>query len=203
MAIFELSDELSDAAESFPLYDLDGLRVFYKLKQVNRITVIGNRYESTAEHTWSALMLADYFLTKCTFPIDRLKVYELLMYHDIVEIHAGDTPMHPHMSRHGKKEREQESAHRLMHEIPSELRDKYAALFAEYESNKTIEAQFAHAMDKLDAEITELDNKHNWKGWTEKFIRDHKQKYFENFPELQEFFEQLIRFEKENGYLDE
>ncbi|MDO8656853.1 MAG: hypothetical protein Q7K45_06455 [Nanoarchaeota archaeon] len=39
------------------------LRKFYELKNVERTAKVGSRKESPAEHTWSALILADYFLS--------------------------------------------------------------------------------------------------------------------------------------------
>lgn len=71
--------------------ELQRIRKLYKLKSVYRDSSVGNRKESSAEHSWSCLMLADYFIEKMNLKIDRIKVYELLMYHDLVEIEAGDT----------------------------------------------------------------------------------------------------------------
>ena len=51
-------------------------------------------------------------------------------------------------------------------------------------ANKTIEATFAQAIDKLDADIHELDYKIDWLGWTEEFARKCKQSYFNSFPEM-------------------
>ncbi len=74
--------------------NLFNIRKFYQLKHVERNAPVGKRKESPAEHSWSCLILADYFLNKMKKKdgeaLDRLKVYELLMYHDVVEIEAGD-----------------------------------------------------------------------------------------------------------------
>ena len=42
--------------------EIHKLRKIYALKDVARDAQVGNRKESSAEHTWSTLMLADYFL---------------------------------------------------------------------------------------------------------------------------------------------
>lgn len=183
--------------------NLHQLRKFYELKNVERTARVGNRRESPAEHTWSALILADYFLTKMKpSELDRLKVYELLMYHDVVEIEAGDVNLLDEQNRKHKAEREKEAAHVLKKHLPSDLGKKFFDLFHEYEEGKTKEARFAKAIDALDAEIHELDYKENWKGWTEEFLRRKKGPLMEEFPELKKAFEEIMNFVKKEGYFD-
>ncbi len=194
--------------------ELPKLRKFYQLKTIERAnTVAGGkvrRKESPAEHSWSCLILADYFLSKMEMSmeksnrkkpaLDRLKVYELLMYHDVVEIEAGDINLLNEQERKHKAEREKKAAHVLHQHLPSELGKKFLALFHEYEEGKSKEARFAKAIDALDAEIHELDYKEDWKGWTEDFLRKKKGPLFEEFPELKEAFEEIMQFVKEEGY---
>jgi putative hydrolases of HD superfamily len=188
----------------FLMSELENVRVFYKLKEVQRMSSVKDRKESPAEHTWSALILADYFITKFyEDKIDRLKVYELLMYHDIVEIESGDTPLSPNHDKSHQKELEQKSALKLSKKIPEVLSKKYLELFEEFESGTTIEARFAKAIEQLEAEIHEMDYKEDWKGWTEEFLRKHKQKYFKEFPEVEVFFEESIEYCRNNGYFDQ
>ncbi len=179
------------------------LRKFYELKKVYRQNSVGKRKESSAEHTWSCLILADYFLSIMKTKIDRLKVYELLMYHDVVEIYAGDTPIHKKEQKKSQKQRELDSLNRLKHEVPKILKTKFIDLVNEYEENKTKEAKFAKAIDKLDAQMHELDYKKDWKGWTEKLLRELIQYHFTEFPELNKGFEGLITYAKENGYFNQ
>lgn len=179
------------------------LRKLYGLKRVYRANSVENRKESSAEHSWSCLILADYFLNITDIKLNRLKVYELLMYHDVVEIESGDTPMHKSKERENQSEREQKALNKLKNEIPKELKTKFVNLFNEFEENKTKEAKFAWAIDKLDAEIHELDYKEDWKGWTEKFLRHEKERYFKEFPKLKQAFEKIVIYASENGYFDQ
>ena len=71
--------------------DLMKIRKMYELKSIYRKAKVGTRHESSAEHTWSSMMLADY-LFRYVKNINRLRVYELLLYHDIAEIQTGDIP---------------------------------------------------------------------------------------------------------------
>lgn len=183
--------------------DLQKIRKFYELKNIERANSIGNRKESPAEHSWSCLMLADYFLsTMKDKTIDRLKVYELLMYHDVVEIEAGDMNVFDEHKRKDKKEKEILAAQILKKQLPSTLSQKFIDLFEEYEESKTKEAKFARAIDALDAEIHELDYPDDWKGWTEEFLRKKKEHLFTEFPDLKEMFEESVAFCRKEGYFE-
>ncbi|WP_457619098.1 HD domain-containing protein, partial [Lutibacter sp.] len=137
--------------------DINKFRIFNKLKTVYRFNSVENRKESSAEHSWSCLILADFFLSKFNFNLDRLKVYELLMYHDVVEIEAGDTPLHPEVKRLSKSEKEKKAMELLHKDLPTPLNEKFVKLFTEFEEQKTLESKFAKAIDALDAVIHELD----------------------------------------------
>lgn len=180
--------------------DIQKFRIFNKLKTVYRFNSVENRKESTAEHTWSCMILADYFLSKFDFNLNRLKVYELLMYHDVVEIESGDSPLHPEIKIVNKIEKEQKAKELLHKNLPTPLNEKFANLFDEFEEQKTPEAKFAKAIDVLDAEIHELDYKEDWENWSEEFLINKKLKYVEEFPELKKIFFELIEYMKENNY---
>jgi len=183
--------------------DIHKFRIFNKLKSVYRFNSVENRKESSAEHSWSCLILADFFLSRAKFNVDRLKVYELLMYHDVVEIEAGDTPLHPKIKRLDKSEKEKKAMKLLHKELPTPLNDKFLKLFTEFEEQKTLESKFAKAIDALDAEIHELDYKKDWKGWSEEFLITKKLRFFEEFPELKKVFFEILDYLKENNYFDQ
>ena len=187
--------------------ELHKFRILNKLKSVYRFAKVGNRNESSAEHSWGALMLADFYLTKMeqngsSVKLDRLRVYELIMYHDVVEIEAGDTPMGPNIDRAGKNKLENDAADLLTKKLPNIIADKYLKLFFEFQNQKTVEARFAKAIEAMEADIHELDYKEDWKGWTEEFLKHEKEHLFGEFPELKKSFEELVIYLKDNGYFD-
>jgi putative hydrolase of HD superfamily len=182
--------------------EIHKFRVFNKLKSVYRITSVESRNESTAEHTWGCLILADYFLSKFNFDLDKLKIYDLLLYHDVVEIEAGDTPLHPDYQRIDKYEKEKKAANVLFKKLPSPLNKKFIDLFFEFEEQKTPEAKFAKAIDAMEVIIHQLDYKEDWKGWSEKFLLDQKLKFFEDFPELKTVFFDLLDYLKNQNYFN-
>ena len=183
--------------------DWQKLRAFYELKKVERTAPVGERKESSAEHSWSSMMLADYFLGILTKKLDRVMVYELLMYHDVVEIEAGDLPIHHEHARKDKAEKEMAAAKVLQKRFPPALGKKFMRLFEEFEGAKTREAQFAKAIDALDALIHFLDYKAYWKGWDEVMVRKFHGKHMAAFPELERTFNNILTFVRSEGYFDQ
>jgi len=180
--------------------ELEKLRRIYKLKSVDRMNSVGNRKESSAEHSWSCLVLADYFLNKMKTKINRVKVYEMLIYHDLVEIETGDVPIHHENNRIDKHWSEKKAAKKLMKELPKRIGKKFAALFKEFEEMKTVESKFAKAIDKLDATLHEMDYKRDWKGWTEAQVRRYNDPYFKDFPEIKKANDEMLEYANKNGY---
>ncbi len=184
--------------------NINKLRKIYQLKNIERANTVGKRKESPAEHSWSSLILADYFLTEMNdSTLDRLKVYELIMYHDLVEIETGDLCISKEEERKNKKAEEKKAALILKEKIPSQIKQKFHDLFEEYENQTTQEAKFAKAIDALDAELHEMDYKEDWKGWTEEFLRKKKSHLFQDFPLLKEAFEKTTQYARENGYFNQ
>lgn len=182
--------------------DLLRFKVFNGLKTINRMNSVGNRKESSAEHSWSALMLADYFMEKCDMEIDKLKVYELLMYHDVVEIESGDIALDP-SSPAQHKGNELESANKLSKMLPVYQGQKFIKLYAEFAECRTLESRFANAIDKFDAIIQELDHKKDWKGWSKRFLIEKKEKFFLDFPIIHKKFLDMIEYLDRNGYFNQ
>ncbi len=183
--------------------NIQKLRIINQLKTIYRFNSVQDRKESSAEHSWSCLILADFFISKYNLNIDRLKVYELLMYHDLVEIESGDSPLHPEIKRADKSEKEKKAMDLLHKNLPAPINEKFLNFFTEFEEQKTKEAKFAKAIDALDAIIHELDYKQDWKGWTEEYLISEKLKYFNDFPELKKVFFDILDYLKENKYFNQ
>ena len=143
-----------------------------KLKEVYRFASVGEvkgnikRNENSAEHTWSSLMVANYFYTYYDFShIDKLKVYDLLLFHDLVEIESGDVVISPNSNVKDFDFRERSAAKILKDKLPKRFGDNFYELFLEFQNQSTVEARFARAIEQLDAEIHELDYKEDYKGF--------------------------------------
>ncbi len=186
----------------------------YKLKTIPRTSsnhyhdekddVYHKRRETTAEHVFSTLRLADYFLeTEPEFAgLDKLKVYELLMYHDDVEILTRDTGIAEVEKRKNKEQEEQEAIPVLYNRFPARLDDKLVELDTEYRAGETLESKFAQAVDKMDSLVHEFQYPKDWgpKGFDEKLVRKLFQPVFEYSTTFKDYFETTINYLETNGY---
>tara|TARA_Y100000310_G_scaffold78020_1_gene74630 strand:- start:34775 stop:35332 length:558 start_codon:yes stop_codon:yes gene_type:complete len=180
---------------------INKLRKLYQLKHVERVGPVGKRQESPAEHTWSALILADYFLNIMNDPtLNRLKIYELIMYHDVVEIECGDVAVDDYEGRKNKVEQEKAAAHLIKEHLPKALGQKFHDLFEEFEAKETPEAKFAKAIDSFDALMHFLDYKSYWGTWSEEKLR-RIFGHLKDVPVVNEAFEKIVEYVKKEEYL--
>ena len=73
-------------------------------------------------------------------------------------------------------------------------------MFNEFEAAETKDAKFAKAIDKMDALIHEMDYKEDWKGWTEKMVREFYEKEIKDFFVIKEAFERILIYVTQEGY---
>lgn len=129
---------------------LDFLREIDRLKSVVRQSPLldASRKENSAEHSWHlamyALVLADY----AAGAIDITRVMKMLLIHDIVEVDAGDMPIHG-ASNDNQVELEQRAAERIFGLLPDASNREFRDLWEEFEEGKSEDAQFAKALDRF------------------------------------------------------
>lgn len=180
--------------------DVEKIKEINLLKKVYRKSSVEDRKESSAEHSWSCLLIADLFLNHLQQPIDKLKVYELLIYHDVLEIETGDIPLTP--ENISKKNVESKDIKNVKDRLPIRLSNQFERLFNEFEEQKTIESKFAKLIDSIDPVFTAITYPIDWAGWDLDFFIKEKAKYFENFPDLFPIFNQIISIILKNNFLD-
>ena len=184
--------------------DIHKFRTLNKLKSIYRKNSVGNRNESSAEHSWSCLLLADFFLSKLNLDMDKIKVYELLIYHDVLEIESGDIPLEPEKKEFSEDKNDEEMfLQKFQKQLPESMNSKFLDLYREFKEQKTIEAKFAKLIDSIDPIIHELDYKEDWAGWSKEFFIKEKSKYFKEFPELMPIFDEILEYLINNDYFTE
>lgn len=131
------------------------LRIAF-LKEIDRLKSIirqsplldRSRKENSAEHSWHlamyALILADYAAS----PIDITRVMKMLLIHDIVEVDAGDTPLHSNAGS-AQAALEQQAAERVFGLLPADQNAELKNLWHEFEDAQSADAQFAKALDRF------------------------------------------------------
>ncbi len=138
---------------------LDFLVEIDKLKSVLRANSLcdSSRRENSGEHSWHialyALILAEY----ANRPIQIERVIKMLLIHDLVEIDAGDNPIHGDHDVSAMEAIERAAADRIFGLLPSDQRDDYRHLWEEFEAAETDDAIFAKSIDRVQPVINNLE----------------------------------------------
>lgn len=124
------------------------------LKQVERRGLTpdgqgGFRRENAAEHVWHVALAALLLHPDSQGRPDLLRVLEMVIVHDLVEIEAGDTYAYDPAARETQAAREDAAATTLFARLPPDLAARFHALRDEFEAATTPEARFAQGCDRL------------------------------------------------------
>lgn len=142
-----------------------------KEKLIGRQTYLsdGSRKENDAEHAWHlavmTLILAEY----ANEPIDVARTVAMVLFHDVVEVLAGDTYAYDEEGKKTQKKREEAAAKKLYGMLPTDQGTDFYDLWEEFEAGKTPEARFAHTMDNFQPVM--LTAKNGGKSWKEHDVR--------------------------------
>nr|WP_042179648.1 HD domain-containing protein [Kibdelosporangium sp. MJ126-NF4]CEL13938.1 HMP-PP hydrolase (pyridoxal phosphatase) Cof, detected in genetic screen for thiamin metabolic genes (PMID:15292217) [Kibdelosporangium sp. MJ126-NF4]CTQ88307.1 HMP-PP hydrolase (pyridoxal phosphatase) Cof, detected in genetic screen for thiamin metabolic genes (PMID:15292217) [Kibdelosporangium sp. MJ126-NF4] len=112
-----------------------------------------DRRENDAEHSWHLAMMVILLAEHTDEPIDVGHTIKLVIVHDLVEIHAGDTPIYDTTMAADQADRETAAADTLFGLLPDDQAATMRALWDEFEARQTPEARFAKAMDRLQPQL--------------------------------------------------
>lgn len=128
---------------------LDFLLEIDREKQIFRQTHIlgGSRRENDAEHAWHMAIMAFVLQEYANEKVDVLKVIQMVLMHDLVEIYAGDTYAYDEQAKKSQRERELAAADRIYGMLPEDQGRAYRKLWDEFEAKETAEAKFARMLD--------------------------------------------------------
>jgi putative hydrolase of HD superfamily len=108
-----------------------------------------SRKENSAEHSWHLAMYAWLLQEYAAEQVNASRVIQMLLLHDVVEVDAGDTPIHSGCSHKEQTERETSAAIRLFGLLPDRQGAELMALWQEFENAETADARFAKALDRF------------------------------------------------------
>tara|TARA_Y100000310_G_C20351184_1_gene654424 strand:- start:117 stop:665 length:549 start_codon:yes stop_codon:yes gene_type:complete len=169
------------------------LQYIFKQKEVERLTIVSERQESDAEHIYGCLILSEYFLEKESLKhIDKQRVFEIFLFHDLVENETGDISAYKKTAEDGEKEKE--AINIVKNKIPEKLTPIFSSRVDEYEEQTTIEARFCKAVDKLEPVIQMLDGIDYVRslGITKEMTHNIKAKYIKEFPDVYEVYQEAM-----------
>jgi putative hydrolase of HD superfamily len=182
------------------------LREGYKMKRVLRYNTkrdFSVHNESDAEHVFALIYLAHYFIEAEPLgpSLNREKLLSMLLFHDFGEIKYGDVVTYHKTS--DDKDREIEAAKEVFESLPKEIGASGYKLWAEYEEQKSPEARFAYALDKIEPLFELLDsiNERSMKDLkiTYEINLSNKLKPTEEFTAMRRFVEVISKDMQDRG----
>ena len=131
-----------------------------QLKSVMRASrlIASDRFENSAEHSWHIMLYAWVLGEYGDAGVQIDRVLQMLLLHDIVEIDAGDHPIHGQVDHAAQEAKEQAAAQRLFGLLPKDQRAGFTALWQEFEDAQSTDARFAKAVDRFQTPIANLAN---------------------------------------------
>lgn len=131
-----------------------------RLKSVLRASrlIDDSRRENSAEHSWHVMLYALVLADQAGPDVSIDRVLRMLLIHDIVEIDAGDNPIHGQFDAAAQEAAETAAADRLFGILPTDQAVEFRALWDEFESAQTADARFAKAIDRFQTPIANLAN---------------------------------------------
>ncbi len=102
--------------------------------------------ESVADHSFRCAFMA--MVLGDILDVDTERLIKMALLHDIAEMVLGDITPHDGLSMEEKSQREEEGLLFLLEDIPN--KEKYVALWREYEEGRSMESKLARNIDKLE-----------------------------------------------------
>jgi 5'-deoxynucleotidase YfbR-like HD superfamily hydrolase len=130
------------------------------LKSVLRASrlIDNSRRENSAEHSWHVMLYALVLADQADPDVQIDRVLKMLLLHDIVEIDAGDAPIHGTVDHAAMAIKEAAAAKRLFGLLPPDLAHEFLGLWQEFEAARSSDAIFAKAIDRVQTPIANLAN---------------------------------------------
>ena len=130
-----------------------------RLKSVLRATTLcdASRRENSGEHSWHIALYAMVLAEHAAKPVNIDRVIKMLLIHDIVEIDAGDTPIHGDHDPAAQEAIEQAAADRIFGLLPNDQAAAFRALWNEFEAAQTDDAVFAKSIDRVQPVVANLE----------------------------------------------
>lgn len=187
------------------MQELNFIKEIDLLKNIERQTSTfhSDRRENSAEHSWHLAMASYVFKDYARKPINLEKTLLLALIHDVVEIDSGDTFIYG--NQESKMLQEESTLKRLTEMLPSKTKEEVQAIWYEYETNETAEAQYVNALDRfLPIYANYMSKGFSWKKHGIKkhqVIEKNQAKIMLGLPELWPVVEKIMSEAIRDGYL--
>lgn len=134
-----------------------------KLKLITRASRLGDgsRHENSAEHSWHIMLYGWVLAEHSAEAADVDRVLQMLLLHDLVEIDAGDAPIHGVVdpaALAALAAKEQAAADRLFGLLPVDQGAPMRAIWEEFEAAGSADAVYAKSIDRVQPVLLNLLN---------------------------------------------
>lgn len=126
------------------LHEIEGLKTLLRHSWLS-----DGRRESVAEHTWRMAMMVIVLAPHLEKRVDVGRVIKMVLVHDLAEVVVGDYHAWKDVPT-DKHEQEKRGLQQLLQSLPESTAKEITTLWLEFEDNKTLEARFGQALDKLE-----------------------------------------------------
>jgi len=175
--------------------DLEYYKTLEKIKKVTRYQPFEELHESVAGHCFLAVMLAYDIMDKYDLKLNKNRVVELLLFHDLSEIGMKfDFPADVVAKSPDLKIKKHEMERTKVSKMGKDFqRCEIEEMFNEFENKETRESLFANLIDKMESAIYILTNECAGFKCNEdfEFILHYPDKFVKHFPELKDFADKV------------
>lgn len=194
------------ASDAEILEEMRRIRVLYTLKRTMRYKSTRDdevHSESVAEHIFAMFVLAQYFLPleDAEGALDKNRIWELILFHEIGEIETGDILFHQKGAE--ERVRERKAARSVTTRLPEVFHMSAVERFEEFEEATTAESKFVNAIDKIepifelfDERELSLNRQHNI---TRDIALKNKIPATESFPHMRRFLDVWADYAASHG----
>lgn len=187
----------------------DFLQAAEKLKSTLRYNkTTSGRQESSAEHSWRLALMIFILADELKLEINVNRAVKIALVHDLAEALTGDIDAiliaEGKVSKEEKEKQEVVAVDKLQKILPKSIGQEVTDLQNEYNENKTREAKFVKALDKIET-LTQLAES-GYKIYDKpEFIANYADKAVGEFPELIETLKVVkkkLKAEFKNGNIE-
>jgi len=196
--------------DKFVMSEFRKLQYLFKQQKVIRYNLPRSEEiitQSVAEHLYGMRVLADYFskIEDAGTSLDAVKISKLITWHDIDEVETGDVI--GFLKTDADRNKEHNALETVLQLSPTVLQTEIRSIYIEYKTQKTIEARFVKAIDKMEPSFFLLNpngkeiftirpatyNQHN----------SIKEQYIKDFPFMYRFYNVSNTLFLNGGYFTE
>ncbi|MCL5410488.1 MAG: HD domain-containing protein [Patescibacteria group bacterium] len=172
------------------------LHLAEKLKcELRHSWLSSGRQESVAEHSWRISLMACIFYSHLEVKVDLKKSLKIAIIHDLAEAEAYDVPAFESHRQEEKKSVELKAMQNIK-KLDSNFSDEIFDLWQEYEEQKTFEAKFIKALDKMEVRLQH--NEADMETWND--VEYPRSQYVaDRFCDFDKFLKEFNRLIKEES----